>query len=312
MMDCQRRHMKLKIGAKLIGGFSIVIVLMLAIFGVGYIGMSNSVKSIHTINVNKDEDFYWASWKADILRAGFDFEAFFSTNNERWLQDAQIRISNSNISQSALADVLSPSRQAEFDTVAALVPAIMGQYQERVNQINSGDMSAMQTTLVIEDVGQKMDALINTVNSTIEKSKMDTAVAITAAEKAQTWLTLMMIAIAVVALLVASLLGILLSRGISSGINKVKNALKSMASGDLTVKVDIKSKDEVGEMAQSYNEMQNHMSTLIAQFKQSAVQLNAASDQLATAAKQSSESTQQVATSAQQMAKGAQEQSTID
>jgi methyl-accepting chemotaxis protein len=100
------------------------------------------------------------------------------------------------------------------------------------------------------------------------------------------------------------------SRMISSNINKVSKALEKIAAGDLTENVNIKSSDEIGEMARSYKVMQNSLNELVKKLKQNAGQLGSASEQLAVAAKQSGEATQQVALSSQQMAKGAQEQST--
>jgi methyl-accepting chemotaxis protein len=72
-----------------------------------------------------------------------------------------------------------------------------------------------------------------------------------------------------------------------------------MATGDLTEKVNIKSKDEIGAMAQAYDEMRNNLGTLVAQLRENASQLTSASDQLALSARQSGESTKQVASSSQ-------------
>jgi methyl-accepting chemotaxis protein len=121
---------------------------------------------------------------------------------------------------------------------------------------------------------------------------------------------ILILAIAAAAVILAIIVISILVKGIVGPINKVKNALQKMALSDLTMRVDIKSQDEVGVMARAYNETQTYLNTLVGQLKESAAQLSSASDQLAVAAKQSSDSTQQVATSSQQMAKGAQEQST--
>jgi methyl-accepting chemotaxis protein len=121
--------------------------------------------------------------------------------------------------------------------------------------------------------------------------------------------TFIMILIAAIAIAIAAAVLIVIPRVISGGINNVSKALKKMATGDLTEKVNIKSSDEIGIMAGSYNEMQKYLTNLVAQLKENALKLSHASDELSIAAQQSSESTRQVATSSQQMAKGAQEQS---
>jgi methyl-accepting chemotaxis protein len=99
------------------------------------------------------------------------------------------------------------------------------------------------------------------------------------------------------------------SQGISRNINRVNQAMKKIAAGDLTENIRIKSRDEVGVMAKSYDEMKRYLSSLVVQLKDNAQLLSRASEELNSAARQSGESTRQVATASQQMAKGAQEQS---
>ena len=98
-------------------------------------------------------------------------------------------------------------------------------------------------------------------------------------------------------------MSLMLSISMSSGINRVKNALQKMAKGDITERVNINTRDEVGAMALAYNQSQTNLNELISQLKTNAVQVSRASEQMAIAAKQSNEATNQVATSSQQMAK---------
>jgi methyl-accepting chemotaxis protein len=95
----------------------------------------------------------------------------------------------------------------------------------------------------------------------------------------------------------------------SRELKTVRLALAKMATGDLTQKMNLKSKDESGKIAAAYNELQRQMSELVTRIKSGADQLAVTGEQLSAAARQSSESTRQVATSSQQIAKGAQEES---
>ncbi|HSW57810.1 MAG TPA: methyl-accepting chemotaxis protein, partial [Dehalococcoidales bacterium] len=304
-----RRNLRLNIGPKIIGGFSIVIVLMLAVSTIGYLGMKNFDKSLTEVNTRNSEDFYWSNWKAEITRSALNYQAFFSTGDERWLQEARNRITRAEENQAALSKIVGGERILDFQTISGWVNDIMNTYQARADEILLGDRSTTRTAQVINEVGTDLDAVVNTINATIKSSQTRTARAIKQTEESQSLFTLLIIGISGIALLAALAIGILVSVRISSGVKKVKGALQKMAAGDLTVNVSIKDRDEVGDMALSYNDMQKKLSQLVSQFKQSAVYLNNASEQLNIAAKQSSESTQQVATSAQQMARGAQEQS---
>jgi methyl-accepting chemotaxis protein len=139
-----------------------------------------------------------------------------------------------------------------------------------------------------------------TLISTLAKQEMD--------RNQQSAMTLI-IAVIIAALVIGAALTILTTRGITRPISRINKGLKKISTGDLTEIIDINSRDEVGQMARSYSDMQTYLNNLVYQLKQNAVQLSGASEQLATAARQSSESTQQVSASSQQMARGAQEQS---
>jgi methyl-accepting chemotaxis protein len=301
--------MKLNIKTKLIGGFSIAIVLMLSIFGIGYLGMYNSSQSITNINTSKDEDYYWTNWKAAIMRAGFDFQAYFSSEDEYWLNDGNERIKESELQKENLSKVISPSRQEAFDTVSTQASDIFTLYQSTVSTLKSKGLDTLTANRVISVSGEKVDNLVTLINKTIVLSQADTVVILEKSQKSQNLSTLLMVGICGLAIIFALGLAILMSQSISRGVNTVKKGLQKMAQGDLTEKIQSRSKDEIGEMVKSYNEMQTYLSTLVTNLKSNAVQLSAASATLSNAAQQSSSSTQQVATSSQQMAKGAQEQS---
>jgi methyl-accepting chemotaxis protein len=67
------------------------------------------------------------------------------------------------------------------------------------------------------------------------------------------------IILAVVSVIIGLVVAFILTRGITGPINKVKAAMAKMAQGDVSEKVDVKSKDETGQMAQAYTEMQTYL-----------------------------------------------------
>ena len=72
--------------------------------------------------------------------------------------------------------------------------------------------------------------------------------------------------------------------------------------GDLTMRLDVRSEDEIGEMARWFNKFLDTIHDLVAQVKSSAVQLASASQQLSAAAAQLSDGTQEQAASLEQTA----------
>ena len=146
------------------------------------------------------------------------------------------------------------------------------------------------------------------------------------------------------AIVVMLALGFLLSRMISKGVNEVAGAMKQIADGDLTAKVEVKSSDEIGEMAKSYGDMQSYiqditrvtetiadgdlsvtakaasekdvlgnavvrmldsLKTLIGRVRGTAVDLTDASGQLASASDEAGKATSGIASTSQAVAQGA-------
>jgi methyl-accepting chemotaxis protein len=179
--------------------------------------------------------------------------------------------------------------------------------------MTAADAGRQDTALGMISEGGSLANAMTTVVDQVTKLKTSEAEEVESVrlENQQTFnnTLILILAVALAAIIVAIIITTLLVKGIVGPINKVKNALQKTATGDVTVKLNIKSTDEVGEMAGAYNEMQKRLNWLMVKLKENALQLTSASDQLAQAAKQSGEATQQVASSSGQMAKGAQEQS---
>jgi signal transduction histidine kinase len=66
--------------------------------------------------------------------------------------------------------------------------------------------------------------------------------------------------VGVAACAVAILLGLLLTWQLTGPLRKLKTAAQGIAGGDLSQRVDIKSKDEIGELGRAFNEMAEHLS----------------------------------------------------
>ncbi|GAA0137440.1 methyl-accepting chemotaxis protein [Paenibacillus sp. YSY-4.3] len=113
--------------------------------------------------------------------------------------------------------------------------------------------------------------------------------------------------------IIAVLLGIgtalFISDLISKPVLSVTRAAKRMAAGDLTVdEIKVKNKDEIGELASSFNEMLNSLRTIIRQIGSTSEQVAASSEELTASAEQTTEATNQIAASIQEVAHGAETQ----
>lgn len=103
--------------------------------------------------------------------------------------------------------------------------------------------------------------------------------------------------IIITALLSGSGIVLMVRKDIVTSIQRLLVASKEIANGNLRVTVDIKSKDELGELAHASNQMVGNMKNLISQIQHTAEQVAASSEELTANADQASQVTQTIAKS---------------
>jgi len=107
------------------------------------------------------------------------------------------------------------------------------------------------------------------------------------------------------ALLLAIVIGYLLSRLISRPLVKISRSAQQIANGNLTdPDIQIRNRDEIGDLAQSFNQMSSNLRHLLAEISDGAEHVAAASQELAAGADQTNRSTEQIAVSITRVAEG--------
>ena len=111
-----------------------------------------------------------------------------------------------------------------------------------------------------------------------------------------------------IALLIAIGIGILASRYISKPIKEIESKMSLVKEGDFTVRMDVKSKDEIGSLSQSFNEMIEKVKDLMVSTIEVSEEVRNASENLAAFSQQTSASSTEVANTVEEIARGASEQ----
>ena len=192
---------------------------------------------------------------------------------------------------------LSAEEQALNAEIKADFTALKGRVDEMVQSHKDHVGKAAQVKAAMDELDGAADE-IHVVAHDIEVSAdkgMDTAMA--SADSAQATAAGSLIVVTIAGVLVGIILGILISRMISVPIAKVVAAAQEIARGDLTQKVDVRSADETGELADAFNQMTDNLEKVVGQ-------IIGASDQLQSASGDVSSTAQQSATGAEQQQKG--------
>ncbi|WP_203245961.1 methyl-accepting chemotaxis protein [Sporosarcina beigongshangi] len=118
-------------------------------------------------------------------------------------------------------------------------------------------------------------------------------------------LRISMITVALITLLVIFVaLYFLISRTIKP-LGQVNTLMDSVSQGDLTVRTDIKTKDEIGELGRNFNTMIDNMNAIITVVNNSASNVRASSESLSAVAEETSASSEEVAHAVTEIAHGA-------
>lgn len=112
-----------------------------------------------------------------------------------------------------------------------------------------------------------------------------------------------------VALLVVVILIIIFSNYLTKNVRKVNTLAMAMAEGDLTKRLDIKSKDEFGNMASHLNKMIDNVSEIIKTILNSSQDMSASSEELSATVEEMTSKFEQINSSTKNIANGVQETS---
>jgi len=123
----------------------------------------------------------------------------------------------------------------------------------------------------------------------------------------QTILILMLIIIS--SAILAITIGLFISRKITVPVRKIAYNVNQVANGDLTVAdIEVKNKDEVGQLTRDFNKMTNNLNRILEQVEFSAQQVAYSSEQLTASSEQNSKATEQISIAIQEVAIGSDRQ----
>ncbi|MDR3564278.1 MAG: methyl-accepting chemotaxis protein [Negativicutes bacterium] len=121
-------------------------------------------------------------------------------------------------------------------------------------------------------------------------------------------LTLILGGLTMAVLVIVGFLVVVLARRFTAPIVSMQCQAERISQGDLTQKIDIASKDEIGLLGRALDAMVVNLKNLIGQVQRDAEQVSASSDQLTASAEQSAQAANQVAASITTVAQGADKQ----
>ena len=117
----------------------------------------------------------------------------------------------------------------------------------------------------------------------------------------------LMIGLCVAGVIIAVLLGFIISRIISNPLRTGVSFAQAVAAGDLTQKIDLNQKDEIGQLAQALNEMVTKLGSIVGEVVAAADNVASGSQELSSTAQQMSQGATEQAASAEEISSSMEE-----
>jgi methyl-accepting chemotaxis protein len=298
--------MAMKIGARLTATFSAVLVLLLVICvtaATQMSRMSNDTQSI--VNIYVAQQRLVSQIKENTAA---EFLATYKALDERTPEAQQAdaeeiqalvkRVTahynslqshlNTDAERAAFGRVL----QARESSLAAMRPAFA--------QVAAHDSDRARTSLL--NAAPFRQALFNMLDdfSNLQQRQEDAAVR----ESVSTYATARAVlwGLAALALIIAAVLCALVTRSIVRPLQRVVEGAEALARGDLSVKIEVLRRDEVGAVAESLNQAISQLATIVGGVKQSSESISSATQQLAAGNTNLSQRTEEQAASLEETA----------
>ncbi|MCX7748021.1 MAG: methyl-accepting chemotaxis protein [Clostridia bacterium] len=253
-----------------------------------YDTMKNSIFDEHfestTLVLNGDRDMYQALTSLqELVFTKVDDEAHekllksyidnIAQVEERVSKTASILEKNKAI----WTQVKDKSQKTVFDNIAA--------FETAFNDWRSLSNSMLKTKTSAQGWSEKFDQARENINLVGELIEQSAQTQIAVLEKDKTSMILKIILVDIIAFLLAVVLAIIFLKMVSRSLGNLREAAMKIAEGDLNVEVDVKSRDEIGVVAEVFNTMTNSINEIL-------ININTAASQVSTGSKQVSASSQ--------------------
>jgi methyl-accepting chemotaxis protein len=284
--------------AKLLAGFLLVCMIGLVSSGITFFLVRGMNQSIHTLeDTNIPMLLSMADMNAKALEQVAQLRGYLLTGDPNALenfrnlykQNAELiagleaKTTNEQIRKTTQEVQALNKRYSEIgDAVIALKQA--GKDKEAVDYARRPD--------VVRDVGAFLKKL--TELRDLQKNDISRAMKTTADMGEQT--IMLVVVSSLVSLLVGILAGVFIARGITRPVKEMQALMQRMASGDLTVRGQVKTQDEIGQMVGEFNDMAKEQSRIMSIVRSSSDELAAAAEQMAASSQEVTSTTEEVAT----------------
>ncbi|WP_411342463.1 methyl-accepting chemotaxis protein [Paenibacillus sp. WLX1005] len=179
---------------------------------------------------------------------------------------------------------------------------------QQVQTMATNNQNAAAYTLFntqVEPLRQTMNTTVRSLNAILSS---EAKTANTEIEQVTSNSRMIMIILIVAAIALSLTIGLLISRMVTRPLRNLSQLMSRAGAGDLTVTGDYRSRDEIGQVTGSFNEMITNMRDIIRKVDESALTLSASSEQLTASAEQTAQASEHITIATSELSTGVETQ----
>ena len=303
--------MRINLKMKLFGGFGLVLVLIILVSLLTF----NQLNQSHLINnqaaekmnqvsflLEKEIDHWsWVSQLVDWILIDKEFQGQldphkcgFGTWYYELKESADIGVMSQTF-QTGFADIEEPHNQLHA-TAEKIIKVFETEQDHHIAENKATEIYQKETVVYLNQIRDNLSVLRKQLNA--ENQALTNEIA----DNEKMMKTMLAVA-TIVAVIVGMLIAFLVNRGITVPVKAMVDMLKDMAQsgGDLTKRVNVSVKDEIGELAGWFNAFLDNLHDIMAQVKHSSETVSAAANETSMGNQDLSQRTEEQASSLEEV-----------
>ena len=311
------RNLKLK--AKLILGFAVLVFTFIASSALVYNAVNNSQKIISNLYAGKGEDVVLLEEFNELITKSKEYTfnwVYVGTKEDTKVLLIEIHDTKYSEMKTNLEALIPNWSQETRDTVVSVLADFEGVVEAQNSVMQSlSSFESYNDPLTMFETEDLMESTIAPTTENLTK-KLDRLIAIKSTEGAtiqvvniinQSKTTIIISAVVVFAL--AVIISLILAGGITKRINEAIETIKAMANGDLTQQITVSNNDEIGEMINQFLIMTDRLKDAIGVIFATSDSIGSSSSKIKDTSKQTSLGATEQAASAEEVAASMEEMS---
>jgi methyl-accepting chemotaxis protein len=297
----------LKIGSRLGAGFAIVLFLLVGVAGLGINGMNQTKRALDEIvTVDVEKMILVENMSEAVHVVSRVIPTMVLLNDEAAVERELKKIDDARnrykVAQDALGKTVATEEGKASRAKIEEARLVARPQYEKVIELAKANKDAEAIEVLLKNAGPAMMKWQDALAENIELQKTVNAKGLVTVEAEYRSVRLLMLALTGLAMALGTFIAWLVTRSITTPINAAVNVAKTVAAGDLTSHIVVKSKDETGQLLQALKDMNDSLVGIVGQVRTGTDTIATASSQIAAGNMDLSSRTEQQASSLEETA----------